>query len=261
MAEQVGTHRILRALVEGRPEWAMVRGGEAFLLPEGPYGADPPIGRRLGVPEQLRLLAPAVPTKILGIGRNYVAHAAEHGVEVPAEPLLFLKPPSSVLDPGGTIVAPALSQRVEYEGELAVVIGRRCKDIAEPEAWACVLGITCGIDVTARDIQRADPQWTRGKGFDTFCPLGPWVAAGVTEAQAASLSLATRVNGELRQQASTGEMVFPPARLIAYITQVMTLEPGDVILTGTPEGVGRLAAGDRIEIEIEGVGVLRNTVQ
>jgi 2-keto-4-pentenoate hydratase/2-oxohepta-3-ene-1,7-dioic acid hydratase in catechol pathway len=261
MTEQLGTHRILRTLVEGRPEWAMVRGGEAFLLPDGPFGSNPPVGRRIGAVEELQLLAPAVPTKIIGIGRNYVAHAAEHGVEVPAEPLLFLKPPSSVLDPAGAIVAPALSQRVEYEGELALVIGRRCKDVAESEAWACVLGVTCGIDVTARDIQRADPQWTRGKGFDTFCPLGPWIAAGVSEAQAAALRLETRVNGELRQQASTGEMVFPPARLIAFITQVMTLEPGDVILTGTPEGVGRLVVGDRIELEIEGVGVLRNTVE
>lgn len=260
MAEP-GTQRILRALVEGRPQWLMARGDEAFLLPEGPYGANLLLGRRIGVVEELRLLAPTVPTKVIGIGRNYVAHAAEHGVEVPKEPLLFLKPPSSVLDPGGTIVAPALSERVEYEGELALVIGRRCKDVTEAEAWACVLGLTCGIDVTARDLQRADPQWTRGKGFDTFCPLGPWITAGLSEAQAAALRLETRVNGDLRQQASTGEMVFPPARLIAYITQVMTLEPGDVILTGTPEGVGRLAAGDRIELEIEGVGVLSNTVE
>jgi len=261
MAEKVGTHRILRALVDGRPEWLMARDGESFLLPEGPYGANLMLGRRVGAADGLHVLAPAVPSKIIGIGRNYVAHAAEHGVEVPKEPLLFLKPPSSVLDPGGVIVSPALSQRVEYEGELAVVIGRRCKDVAEAEAWACVLGLTCGLDVTARDIQRADPQWTRGKGFDTFCPLGPWITAGLTEAQAAALRLETRVNGELRQQASTAEMVFPPARLIAYITQVMTLEPGDVILTGTPEGVGRLAAGDRIELEIEGVGVLCNTVE
>jgi len=261
MPRQVGTHRIARALIDGRPEWLLAREGEAFLLPDGPFGSNLMLGRRVGSADGLRLLAPTVPTKIIGIGRNYVAHAAEHGVEVPAEPLLFLKPPSSLLDPDGTIVAPALSQRVEYEGELAVVIGRRCQAVAEAEAWGCVLGITCGIDVTARDLQRADPQWTRGKGFDTFCPLGPWIAAGVTEAEAAALQLETRVNGELRQRASTAEMVFPPARLIAYITQVMTLEPGDVILTGTPEGVGRLAAGDRIEIEIEGVGVLRNTVQ
>jgi 2-keto-4-pentenoate hydratase/2-oxohepta-3-ene-1,7-dioic acid hydratase in catechol pathway len=260
MARQVGTQRILRALVEGRPQWLMARGDEAFLLPEGPYDANLMLGRRIGVVDELHLLAPAAPTKIIGIGRNYVAHAAEHGVEVPKEPLLFLKPPSSVLDPGGVIVSPALSERVEYEGELALVIGRRCKDVAEAEAWACVLGLTCGIDVTARDIQRADPQWTRGKGFDTFCPLGPWITAGLSEAQAAALRLETRVNGDLRQQASTGEMVFPPARLIAYITQVMTLEPGDVILTGTPEGVGRLVAGDRIEVSIEGVGVLSNTV-
>jgi 2-keto-4-pentenoate hydratase/2-oxohepta-3-ene-1,7-dioic acid hydratase in catechol pathway len=261
MAEQVGTHRILRALVDGRPEWLLAREGEAFVLPDGPFGVSPKLGRRIGAADGPHLLAPAVPTKIIGIGRNYVAHAAEHGVEVPKEPLLFLKPPSSVLDPGGAIVSPALSERVEYEGELALVIGRRCKGVAEAEAWSCVLGLTCGIDVTARDIQRADPQWTRGKGFDTFCPLGPWIAAGVTEAEAAALRLETRVNGELRQQASTGEMVFSPARLIAYITEVMTLEPGDVILTGTPEGVGRLAPGDRIELAIAGVGVLVNTVE
>jgi len=261
MDERVGTHRILRALVGGRAVWAVARGEEAYRLPGSPFGDSPPAGEPLGPVADLVLLAPATPTKIIGIGRNYVAHAAEHGVEVPAEPLLFLKPPSSVLDPGGAIALPPLSRRVEYEGELALVIGRRCRRVAEEEAWSCVLGLTCGIDVTARDLQRADPQWTRGKGFDTFCPLGPWLAAGVTEKEAAGRRARTRVNGALRQDGATADMVFSPAQLIAYITQVMTLEPGDVILTGTPEGVGVLAAGDEVEVEIGGIGVLANSVE
>jgi 2-keto-4-pentenoate hydratase/2-oxohepta-3-ene-1,7-dioic acid hydratase in catechol pathway len=238
-----------------------MRGEVVHRLPDGPFGASPALGEPLGVVSDLELLAPTVPTKIIGIGRNYVAHAAEHGVEVPAEPLLFLKPPSSVLDPSGAIVLPSLSRQVEYEGELAVVIGRRCRHVAEGEAWSCVLGLACGIDVTARDLQRADPQWTRGKGFDTFCPLGPWIASGVTETEAADLRIRTRVNGEQRQDATTAEMVFTPAQLIAYITRVMTLEPGDVILTGTPDGVGVLASGDEVEVEIDGIGVLSASVE
>ena len=253
--------RILRADVAGRAVWAAALNGVAFHLPDGPFGEAPATGEALGEVESLRLLAPTVPTKVIGIGRNYSAHAAEHGVDVPAEPLLFLKPPSSVLAPGGTIVRPQLSRQVEYEGEMAVVIGRRCRHVVERDAWSCVLGVTCGIDVTARDIQRADPQWTRGKGFDTFCPLGPWIRAGLSEAEASALRLRTRLNGVTRQDGSTAQMVFSPARLIAYITQVMTLEPGDVILSGTPEGVGSLAAGDTIEVEIDGVGVLSNTVE
>lgn len=253
--------RILRAEVNGRAVWATATDGVAHLLPDGPFGESPAVGEALGEVAGLRLLAPTSPTKVIGIGRNYSAHAAEHGVDVPAEPLLFLKPPSSVLAPGGTIVRPPLSRQVEYEGEVALVIGRRCRHVAEQDAWACVLGVTCGIDVTARDIQRSDPQWTRGKGFDTFCPLGPWIRTGLSESEAAALRIRTRLNGELRQDGSTADMVFSPARLIAYITQVMTLEPGDVILTGTPEGVGGLSSGDAIEVEIEGVGVLRNTVE
>jgi 2-keto-4-pentenoate hydratase/2-oxohepta-3-ene-1,7-dioic acid hydratase in catechol pathway len=241
--------------------WGVVRADEVVCLSSPPTCGELETGPSLGPLAGLELLAPAAPSKIVCVGRNYVEHAAEHGAEVPAEPLLFLKPPSSVIGPGAAIVVPPQSARVEHEAELAVVIGRRCRNVSAAEAWDFVLGVTCGNDVTARDLQRQDGQWTRGKGFDTFCPLGPWIAAGVTEAQAAALRLSTRVNGELRQQASTGEMVFRPARLIAYITQVMTLEPGDVILTGTPEGVGRLVAGDRIELEIEGVGVLRNTVE
>ncbi|NLE76877.1 MAG: fumarylacetoacetate hydrolase family protein [Chloroflexi bacterium] len=206
---------------------------------------------------QARLLAPCAPTKIIAVGRNYAAHAAEHGSQVPPEPLFFLKPPSSVIGPGDAIVYPALSQHVEHEGELAVVIGRRMRHVADEDALAGVLGYTCAVDVTARDLQRKDGQWTRGKGFDTFCPLGPWLALGLDPTD---LALACRVNGQLRQQARTGEMVFPVSHLIACASQVMTLEPGDVILTGTPAGVGPLHPGDQVEVEIEGIGLLRNPV-
>lgn len=260
MNPTTSVRRIVRVMADEGPCWGVVVDGEVSALPEGPFGAGSRTGRRLGNLDQLRLLAPTVPTKIIGVGRNYVEHAAEHGVEVPTEPLLFLKPPSSVLPPGGTVVRPGLSQRVEYEGEVAVVMGRTCRNVSEADAWRHVLGVTCGNDVTARDIQRTDPQWTRGKGFDTFCPLGPWIVAGLTEAQAGDLDVTSRVNGELRQHGNTSQMVFPAARLIAHISAVMTLEPGDVILTGTPSGVGPLWAGDTVEVEVGGVGVLKNTV-
>jgi 2-keto-4-pentenoate hydratase/2-oxohepta-3-ene-1,7-dioic acid hydratase in catechol pathway len=168
--------------------------------------------------------------------------------------------PSSVIGPGASIVLPPQSQQVEHEAELAVVIKRRCRGVTPEEAWGYVLGITCGNDVTARDLQRRDDQWTRAKGFDTFCPLGPWLVTGLREEDVADLEVVCRVNGEVRQRGRTREMVFSPAHLIAYTASIMTLEPGDVIMTGTPAGVGPLAAGDVVEVEVEGVGVLRNSV-
>jgi 2-keto-4-pentenoate hydratase/2-oxohepta-3-ene-1,7-dioic acid hydratase in catechol pathway len=215
----------------------------------------------LGALAELELLAPVAPTKLVCVGRNYVEHAAEHGADVPAEPLLFLKPPSSVVGPGEVVVVPPQSQRVEHEAELAVVMARRCRNVAASEAWAYVLGITCANDVTARDLQRRDGQWTRGKGFDTFCPLGPHVVVGLAEAEVRDLAVSCRVNGALRQCGRTGQMVFPPAALVEYISAVMTLEPGDVILTGTPAGVGPLVPGDTVEVEVERIGVLRNPVR
>ena len=164
----------------------------------------------------LPLLAPATPSKIVCVGRNYAAHAAEHGADVPTEPLLFLKPPSAIIAPGAGIVLPELSSRVEHECELALVIGRRCRAVSEENAWEQVLGITCGNDVTARDLQRSDSQWTRGKGFDTFCPLGPWIVTGLNEEEIGHLEVSCTVNGELRQRANTDQMVFSPAFLIAY---------------------------------------------
>ena len=240
----------------GEPRYGMVQGGVIYALRGDPF-ADFARGAPLGPVEDFTLLAPISPSKILAVGRNYAAHAAEHGAEVPREPLFFLKPPSSVIGPGQAIVHPRLSRRVEHEAELALVIGRRVRKASLREAGEAILGYTCGNDVTARDIQRQDAQWTRGKGFDTFCPLGPWIAVGL---DASDLEVTCRVNGELRQRGRTSQMIFPPAYLVSYISQVMTLEPGDVILTGTPAGVGILHPGDVVEVEIEGIGVLRNPV-
>jgi 2-keto-4-pentenoate hydratase/2-oxohepta-3-ene-1,7-dioic acid hydratase in catechol pathway len=206
---------------------------------------------------QVRLLAPVVPGKIICVGRNYAEHAKEQGFEVPEIPMLFMKPPSSVIGPGDEIVLPPQSRQVEHEGELAVIIGRQGRWIAAEEALEYVLGYTVANDVTARDLQRRDGQWTRGKGFDTFCPLGPWIE---TELIPSDVLVQTRVNGEMRQMASTREMMFPVEQLIAFITSVMTLMPGDLILTGTPAGIGPLQPGDTVEVTVEGVGSLSNPV-
>ncbi len=202
-------------------------------------------------PEQLR--APVTPSKILCIGRNYAAHAKELGNDVPKEPLLFLKPPSSLLEPGGTIRLPPESERVEHEAELGVVIGRTCRNVKREDALSHVFGYTCVGDITARDLQRKDVQFTRAKGFDTFCPVGPWIE---TELDPSKLALRCRVNGVVKQDGSTSDMIFDVPALIAYASRMMTLEPGDLIATGTPEGVGPLVRGDRLEIEISGIGVL-----
>ena len=205
------------------------------------------------------LLPPVTPSKIVCVGRNYREHAAELGNEVPAEPLLFFKPPSSLLRPGGTIVLPAASSRVDHEGELALVIGRRATRL-QPDAnlHSVIRGYTLANDVTARDLQKKDGQWTRAKGFDTFCPVGPWVSDEVDPA--AGLAIETRVNGELRQHGSTADFIFSIPQLLAYITAAITLEPGDLVLTGTPSGVGPLSAGDRVEVAMPGLGVLSNLV-
>lgn len=197
------------------------------------------------------------PSKILCVGRNYRAHAAELGNEVPAEPLFFLKPPSSLLEPGGVVLLPPESERVDFEGELAVVIGKRARRVPRDHALDHVQGYTIACDVTARDLQKRDGQWTRGKGFDTFCPVGPEVVSGVDPS---ALTLELFVNDERRQHARTSEMVFDVADLVARASAFMTLEPGDLLLTGTPEGVGPLAPGDRVRVTISGLGELRFTV-
>ncbi|MBN2550715.1 MAG: fumarylacetoacetate hydrolase family protein [Anaerolineales bacterium] len=207
--------------------------------------------------DSVHLLAPAAPAKIICVGRNYVAHAKEHNADVPEVPLLFLKPPTAVIGPGDKIVLPPQSQQIEHEAELAVVIGRGGRWIRPEEASNHILGYTVALDVTARDLQRRDGQWTRAKGFDTFCPIGPWIE---TDFDPADGVITCSVNGEMRQMGSTRDMVFSVRQLIAFASSVMTLEPGDLILTGTPSGVGPLQAGDIVEVTIEGIGTLQNPV-
>jgi 2-keto-4-pentenoate hydratase/2-oxohepta-3-ene-1,7-dioic acid hydratase in catechol pathway len=205
-----------------------------------------------------KLLAPVTPSKIVCVGRNYREHARELGNEIPAEPLLFFKPPSSLLEPGGVVRMPPAAQRVDYEGELALVIGKRATKLKLDGSWrGYVRGYTLANDVTARDLQKKDGQWTRAKGFDTFCPVGPLVSDEVDPE--AGLSIETRVNGQLRQTGSTKDFIFTIPSLLVYITAAITLEPGDLVLTGTPSGVGPLEPGDRTEIAAEGLGVLSNS--
>ncbi|WP_449278546.1 fumarylacetoacetate hydrolase family protein [Leucobacter sp. GX24907] len=222
-------------------------------------------GRRFPL-ETVRLLAPVIPrSKIVCVGKNYADHVAEMAGETgiggssdaPEEPLLFLKPNTSIIGPDDAIVRPAISERVEYEGELAVIIGAVAKDVPVEDALKVVFGFTCANDVTARDIQIKDGQWARGKGFDTFCPLGPVIE---TDLDLEDTEVTTRVNGEERQHSSTALLIHDVAKIIAHASAAFTLLPGDVILTGTPAGVGRLEAGDTVEVEVEGVGILRNKV-
>lgn len=208
--------------------------------------------------KDVRLLAPTVPSKIVCVGRNYVDHAKELGNEVPKVPLIFLKAPSSVIADGEAVVLPPQSTQVEHEGELVAVIGKRGRNVTAEAAKDYILGYTIGNDVTARDLQKVDGQWTRAKGFDTFCPFGPWID---TDFDPSDALITCRVNGQMRQMASSRDMVFNIGVLIAYISSVMTLEPGDLIFTGTPAGVGVLKPGDVVEVEIDGLGVLKNPVK
>src|SRR5215213_3995835 len=244
------------ALVDGPPgsERLVVISGDPIYTPVQPTGEEIPLAD-----DAVRLLAPVIPrSKVIGIGRNYAAHAAELGNEVPAEPLVVLKPNTSVAGPGDPVLYPSQSHEVHYEGELAVVIGRICRDVPAERAAEVVFGYTIGNDVTARDLQRNDVQFTRAKGFDTFCPLGPWVE---TELDTSALRVRTFLNGDLKQDGSTKDLIFDIPTLIAYVSSVMTLLPGDVILTGTPEGVGPMAVGDEVDVVVEGIGTLTNTVK
>ena len=241
---------------------------------EAPGGSDLPADARLRVIDthpfgdvtftgqellgsQVRLLAPVLPSKIIAVGKNYAEHAKEMGGEVPADPMIFLKPNTAVIGPNAAIELPAMSAQVEHEAELAVVIGRLCKEV--PVEWVkdVILGYTCANDVTARDLQRTDGQWGRAKGFDTFCPLGPWIN---TDLDPSDLAISCDVDGDVRQEARTSAMVRGVPALIAWISTVMTLLPGDVILTGTPAGVGLLKSGDEVAVTIEGIGTLVNEV-
>jgi 2-keto-4-pentenoate hydratase/2-oxohepta-3-ene-1,7-dioic acid hydratase in catechol pathway len=204
-----------------------------------------------------RLLAPVLPSKIVAVGKNYADHAKEMGGQVPASPLIFLKPSTSIIGPGESIALPWQSENVEHEAELAVVIGRLCSDVPVDRVQEVILGYTCANDVTARDLQHADGQWSRAKGFDTFCPIGPWIE---TDLDVEDARITCSVDGVLRQAGSTNDMVHDIATLIAYISSIMTLIPGDVILTGTPAGVGPIVAGNNVSVAIEGIGTLTNPV-
>jgi 2-keto-4-pentenoate hydratase/2-oxohepta-3-ene-1,7-dioic acid hydratase in catechol pathway len=249
--------RFVRVLHGGSPRYGVIDGAEIALIEPHPLVPYRATGERVAV-EGLRLLAPVIPSKIVCVGKNYRDHAAEMGGELPAEPLYFLKPSSSVIGPGEPIRLPTdLTAEVHHEAELAVVIGALLQRVTPEQAMAGVLGYTCANDVTARDLQRREAQWFRAKGFDSFCPLGPAVA---TELDPAHLAIRCLVDGEVRQDGSTADLVWDVATLLSDISQVVTLLPSDVVLTGTPAGVGLLQPGQRVRVEIEGIGVLENPV-
>jgi 2-keto-4-pentenoate hydratase/2-oxohepta-3-ene-1,7-dioic acid hydratase in catechol pathway len=248
-----------RADYHGRILHGFINGDEISVLSADSI-ADPsaaPTGERVKLSE-VKLLAPCTPTKVVAIGINYRDHAGEMGHELPEDPVIFIKPSTAVIGPGDTIIRPAQSQRVDYEAELAVVIGRQCRDVKAADAAQYIFGYTCCNDVTARDLQKKDGQWTRGKGFDTFCPLGPWIE---TELDHNHADVKSRLNGQVKQHSNTNCLINPIGRLVEFVSAVMTLLPGDVITTGTPSGIGPMEAGDVIEVEVGGIGILRNIVR
>jgi 2-keto-4-pentenoate hydratase/2-oxohepta-3-ene-1,7-dioic acid hydratase in catechol pathway len=236
---------------------AVDAGSDVVRILRGTFFEDPiPTGEVVPL-DDVRLLAPVIPSKFVCVGRNYAAHAEEWGLDVPSEPLIFLKPSTALIGPGDPIHLLPMSRRVDPEGELCVVIGRISRDIRADDAFRVILGYTCGNDVTMRDLQRADDQWARAKGFDGSAPLGPWIE---TELDPNDVRVETRVNGDVRQAGQSSDMVFGVATLIEYVTTFMTLLPGDVLMTGTPPGKVSLTAGDTVEVEVEGVGTLSNPV-
>lgn len=249
--------RIARFVVDGDPLYGVVDGENVHVLAGDPFfqgikttGAVHPL-------DDVRLVAPIIPrSKVVGFGRTYSEHAKELGNEVPLEPLMFLKPNTSVVGHGEPVTLPAFSQEVSFEGELAVVIGRICKDVPAEKASDVIFGYTIANDLTARDAQRTDPQWARAKGFDGSCPLGPWIETELEDPD--DVAITTRLNGEVRQDGSTRDMIWPVSELVARASEAFTLLPGDVIMTGTPAGVGLVNAGDIVEIELEGLGTLRS---
>lgn len=255
--------RIARYIVDDDPVYGLVEGeggeeevqqiqGDPFFMGVKPVG----IKHKL---DDVRLLAPVIPrSKVVGVGRNYADHAKELGNDVPVSPLIFLKPNTSVIGPGDPVILPSFSDEVSYEAELAVVIGRICKDVPQERVNEVIFGYTCANDFTARDVQKTDSQWARAKGFDGSCPIGPWIE---TELDPSDLSIKGWLDGELKQDGNTRDMIFSVEFLVSYISQAFTLLPGDIILTGTPAGVGLISAGEEYEIEIEGIGALANTAR
>lgn len=248
--------KLVRFLAPGGPSCGILNNDEVVELDGNFFGPFKTL-KRCRPASSVRLLAPCAPSKIVAVGLNYRDHAGELGLPVPEEPVLFLKPPTSVIGPDEAIRWPAMSGRVDYEAELGVVIKDRVSGIAPESAREHILGYTCANDVTARDLQKKDGQWTRAKSFDTFCPAGPWIE---TDLEPGDLLIESFVNGERKQSSRTSQFIFPVERLVSFISRVMTLEPGDLIITGTPAGIGPMRPGDVVEVRIEGIGSLRNRV-
>jgi 2-keto-4-pentenoate hydratase/2-oxohepta-3-ene-1,7-dioic acid hydratase in catechol pathway len=250
---KIGRFRLGEKIFYGNVEQKKV-----IPLAGGPFGEEITLAASSYRLADLRLLPPCIPSKAVCVGLNYRDHAAEFGHEIPAEPILFIKPSTALLDPEEAIVLPAASERVDYEAELAVVIGKTCRKVSTEESASYILGYTCANDVTARDLQQRDGQWTRAKSFDTFLPLGPYIENAVDPFD---LGVCLYLNGALKQKSSTANLIFSVYELVSFISGVMTLNPGDVILTGTPGGVGQLTAGDQVVVEISGIGRLSNAVR
>ncbi len=248
--------RIVRYRWGDRTEYGLLEGEEIRHLLGDAFGEFRQ-GEKIADLNDVALLAPVAPSKVVAVGLNYRDHAEEVGAKIPEEPLLFLKPSTAVIGPGEPIRYPPMASRVDYEGELGVIIGRKAWDVSPDEAGNYILGYACFNDVTARDLQKKDRQWTRGKGFDTFAPLGPWIQ---TDLDPRHLKLETFLNGQLKQSSNTENLIFDCYQLVGFVSQVMTLMPGDVIATGTPSGIGPMSVGDRVDVVIEGIGTLTNSV-
>ncbi len=248
--------RLVRFLSQGKPAFGTIAGDELTQL-EGGFLSTPKKSAVRHALGGIRLLPPCTPSKIVAVGLNYRDHAQEMSLPVPDEPIIFLKPPTSIIGPGDPIIYPRTASRVDHEAELGVVIKDRTRDIAPAEAREHILGYTCANDVTARDMQKKDGQWTRAKSFDTFCPVGPWIE---TEIDPGDLQIQAFLNGEPRQSSRTSQFIFPVEELVSFISRIMTLEPGDLIITGTPAGIGPMQPGDEVEVRIEGIGSLKNTI-
>jgi len=249
--------KLVRFLAQGKPVCGIVNGDEISEL-DGDFFSPFKTRKAAHVFSQVKLLPPCNPSKVVAVGLNYRDHAHELGLAIPEEPVLFLKPPTAIIGPGESVICPRESSRVDYEAELGVVVKDRTRDISPEEAPDHILGYTCANDVTARDLQKKDGQWTRAKSFDTFCPVGPWIE---TDLDPGDLLIQSYLNGERRQSSRTSQLIFNVHELVSFISGIMTLEPGDLIITGTPAGIGPMKPGDEIEVRIEGIGSLKNVVQ
>ena len=249
--------RLVRFLARTKPAWGVVNGDELLEL-DGDFFTPFKTLKAGHVFSQVKLLPPCNPSKVVAVGLNYRDHARELGFEIPREPVIFLKPATTIIGPGESVICPRTSSRVDYEAELGVVVKDRTRDISPEEAPDHILGYTCANDVTARDLQKKDGQWTRAKSFDTFCPVGPWIE---TDLDPGDLLIQSYLNGERRQSSRTSQLIFNVQELVSFISGIMTLEPGDLIITGTPAGIGPMKPGDEIEVRIEGIGSLKNIVR